>query len=58
MKRLTLYRFIAVNTLYIHAEITIYRAKLSNTYVKAKTMMFFGFATETTKRKKNFGNCQ
>jgi hypothetical protein len=25
------------------------RAKLSKTYVKAKTMMFFGFATETTK---------
>jgi hypothetical protein len=25
------------------------RAKLSHTYVKAKTTMFFGFATETTK---------
>jgi hypothetical protein len=30
------------------------RAKLSNTYVKAKTTMFFGFATETMKNKEFF----
>jgi hypothetical protein len=33
------------------------RAKLSHTYVKAKTMKFFGFATETTKNYEFFGNC-
>jgi hypothetical protein len=33
------------------------RAKLSNIYVKAKAMMFFGFATETTKRTNFWGNC-
>jgi hypothetical protein len=31
------------------------RAKLSHTYVKAKTMMFFGFATETTKNNEFLG---
>jgi hypothetical protein len=62
MKRLTLHRlasslhrFIAVNNIYVHAEIAKNRAKLPNTYVKAKTTMFFGFAAETTKNNKFFG---
>ncbi len=62
MKRLTLHRlasslhrFIAVNNIYVHAEIAKNRTKLPNTYVKAKTTMFFGFAAETTKNNKCFG---
>jgi hypothetical protein len=57
MKRLTLHRFIAVNTIYVHAEKKLLknRAKLSHTYVKAKTTMFFGFATETTKNNEFWG---
>jgi hypothetical protein len=34
------------------------RAKLSNTYVKAKRTMFFGFAMETKEITNVFGNCQ
>jgi hypothetical protein len=66
MKRLTLhclasspYRFIAVNTTYIHAKIALKLGKtLGNTYVKAKKTMFFSFATASTKITNFRGNCQ
>jgi hypothetical protein len=66
MKRLTLHclassphRFIAVNTIYIHAKITLKLGKtLGNTYVKAKKTMFFSFATASTKITNFWENCQ
>jgi hypothetical protein len=66
MKRLTLHclasslhRFIAVNTIYIHAEIALKLGEiLGNTYVKAKTTMFLSFATASTKITFFHGNCQ
>jgi hypothetical protein len=56
-------RFIAssLSTLYIyvHAEIVLKLGKtLGNTYVKAKTTMFFSFATASTKITNFLGNCQ
>jgi hypothetical protein len=54
-------RFIASSlaTLYKSMQKSLQnRAKLSNTYVKAKTTMFFGFATEITEITNFFGNCQ
>jgi hypothetical protein len=43
-------RFIAVNTIYVYAEIALKLSKtLGNTYIKAKTTMFLSFATASTK---------
>jgi hypothetical protein len=66
MKRLTLHclasslhRFIAVNTIYIHAKIALKLGKtLGNTYVQAKTTMFFSFVTASTKITNFLANCQ
>jgi hypothetical protein len=44
----SLHRFMAVNTIEIHAEIAIKQGKTPTPYVKAKTTMFFGFAMEIT----------
>jgi hypothetical protein len=58
MKRLTLHRLasslhrfvaLSLSTLYMSMQkLPKNNAKLSNTYVKAKTTMFFGFATKNT----------
>ncbi len=69
MKRLTLHClasslhcFIAssLSTLYIsNAEIVLKLGKtFGNTYVKAKTTMFFSFATTSTNIMNSWGNCQ
>jgi hypothetical protein len=52
MKHLTLHPFIVVNPCRNHHETE------QNTYIKAKTTMFFGFATEITEITIFFGNCQ
>jgi hypothetical protein len=46
----------SLSTLYISTQKSPKnRAKLSNPYVKAKTKMFFGFATKTTKNNEFLG---
>ncbi len=60
MKRLMLRRNCSdeamKRTLYMSMQkLPTNRAKLSHTYVKAKTTMFFGFATETTKNNEFLG---
>jgi hypothetical protein len=65
MKRLMLHRFASslhrfiassLSTLYMSMQkLPKNRAKLSQTNVKAKTTMFFGFAIETTKNNEFLG---
>ncbi len=55
----SLHCFITVNTIYVHAEIVLKLGKtLGNTYVKAKTTMFFSFATASMKITNFLGNYQ